>query len=97
MKDKIIMVIALLITAGLLACGFVFNGFDLLTATQIKTLEVLGIICGASAAYCFIAGEISRNNSQMDKLWSVLPIAYVWVIAGMGGMKPRLIIIFILY
>ena len=29
----------------------------------------------------------------MDKLWSLLPIAYTWVIAAMGGMKIRLVII----
>jgi steroid 5-alpha reductase family enzyme len=29
-------------------------------------------------AYCFIVGELSRNNSQVDKLWSIVPIYYVW-------------------
>ena len=29
-------------------------------------------------AYCFLVGEISRNNSQVDKLWSIVPIYYVW-------------------
>ena len=60
---------------------------------QRKTLNVLLIICVSSIAYCFIVGELSRNNSQMDKLWSVLPIAYVWVIAALGEFKWRLIII----
>ena len=63
---------------------------------QKKTLNILLIICLSSATYCFIAGEISRNNSQMDKLWSVLPIVYVWIIAIMGGFKWRLLIIAIL-
>ena len=65
----------------------------ILDPVQRKTLNILLIICVSSATYCFIAGEISRNNSQMDKLWSVLPIAYVWVVAAMGGFKWRLIII----
>ena len=60
---------------------------------QRKTLNVLLIICVSSIAYCFIVGELSRNNSQMDKLWSVLPIAYVWIIAALGEFKWRLIII----
>ena len=64
-----------------------------LTEIQRKTMLILGIICASSALYCFIAGEISRNNSQMDKLWSVLPIAYVWVVTVLGGFKWRLIII----
>jgi steroid 5-alpha reductase family enzyme len=25
-----------------------------------------------------VVGEISRNNSQVDKLWSIVPIYYVW-------------------
>ena len=41
-------------------------------------------------------GEISRNNSQMDKLWSILPIAYTWVIAIKGNLNPRLVIFAIL-
>ena len=68
------------------------TGFEL-SPLQIRTLTILGIICASASAYCFIVGEISRNNSQMDKLWSLLPIAYVWVIASLGGMKIRLVII----
>lgn len=64
-----------------------------LDLVQKKTMLILLIICASSALYCFVAGEITRNNSQMDKLWSILPIAYVWIIAAMGGLKLRLIII----
>lgn len=60
---------------------------------QLKTLNVLLIIMVASAVFCFMVGEISRNNSQMDKLWSVLPIAYTWVIAGMSHMNWRTVVI----
>ena len=58
--------------------------FLVLDSLQSKTLEVLFIIAGISAAYCFIVGELTRNNSQMDKLWSVLPAVYAWVAAGAG-------------
>ena len=84
----------LLVVSAAIACivlGFI-GGLNL-TNLQQRTLNILLIICFSSMAYCFIAGEISRNNSQMDKLWSVLPIAYVWVVAAMGGFKWRLIII----
>jgi steroid 5-alpha reductase family enzyme len=47
-------------------------------------------------AYCFIVGEITGNNSQMDKLWSILPIVYAWVIVIKSGMNLRLIIMAIL-
>lgn len=30
-------------------------------------------------ALCFIVSEITRNYSQVDKLWSLLPPAYAWI------------------
>ena len=71
--------------------GFVF-AFPNLSNTQKDTLLILGIICAASALYCFVVGEIAHNNSQMDKLWSILPIAYTWVVAFKGDFKPRLVL-----
>lgn len=88
---KFKLVISLLFAIAFIALGFV-QGFSL-SSLQKETLNILLIICVSSIAYCFIVGEISRNNSQMDKLWSILPIAYTWVIAAMGGMKIRLVII----
>ena len=67
-----------------------------LNAEQLETLKILGIICGCSAAYCFIVGELTGNNSQMDKLWSLLPIAYTWIIAVRGGMNTRLVVMAVL-
>lgn len=66
------------------------------TTQKLNILLVLGIICGVAILYCFIVGEITKNYSQMDKLWSLLPPVYAWVIAGMGGMDLRLILIAIL-
>ena len=94
MKKILPIVISVSLIIAAIVLGFV-KGIEL-NAVQQKTLIILAIICGASALYCFVAGEISRNNSQMDKLWSVLPIAYVWVIAAMGEFRWRLIIIAII-
>ncbi|MBR6929115.1 MAG: DUF1295 domain-containing protein [Bacteroidales bacterium] len=63
---------------------------------QLETLKILGIIAGCSALYCFIVAEITGNNSQVDKIWSLLPIAYCWIIAAKGGMHPRLVVIAVL-
>lgn len=63
---------------------------------QAETLKVLLIIAACSAAYCFIVGEVTRNNSQMDKLWSILPAVYAWVIAAKGGFDARLVIMAVL-
>ena len=63
---------------------------------QLETLKILGIIAGCSALYCFTLGEITGNNSQVDKIWSLLPIAYCWIIAAKGGMHPRLVVMAVL-
>lgn len=91
MKKILPIVISVSLIIVAIVLGFI-KGIDL-NSTQEKTLLILGIICGASALYCFVAGELSRNNSQMDKLWSVLPIAYTWVIAALGEFRWRLIVI----
>lgn len=67
-----------------------------LDEVQLDTLKILGIIVGCSAAYCFVVGELTGNNSQMDKLWSLLPIAYTWVIAAKGGMNTRMVVMAVL-
>lgn len=72
---------------------FAFLG---LSAIQSETLSVLLVIAACSAAYCFIVGEITRNNSQMDKLWSILPAVYVWVAAFKSGLEARLVLMAIL-
>ena len=85
--------ISSLLAVSLIACPllYIFVG-PALDAAQLETLKVLGIICGCSALYCFVVGELTRNNSQMDKIWSLLPIVYVWVIAAKAGMPARLVV-----
>ncbi|MDY0015039.1 MAG: DUF1295 domain-containing protein [Bacteroidales bacterium] len=60
--------------------------------TEWQALQTLIIIAIIAIAYSFIVGELTLNNSQVDKLWSVLPIIYVWVVAAYGNFTPRLLI-----
>lgn len=69
-----------------------FTVGPVLDAGQLSTLKTLGTIAACSALYCFVVGELTGNNSQMDKLWSLLPIAYTWIIAAKGGMSARLVV-----
>lgn len=73
-----------------------FFNFLGLSTLQSDTLTLLLIIASCSAAYCFIVGEITRNNSQMDKLWSILPAVYAWVVAIKGGYDARLLLMAVL-
>ena len=97
MKKMNIPLMATLLLLSIIVCPILyFTVGPRLDATQLDTLRILGIIAAGSAAFCFIAGEATGNNSQMDKLWSLLPIAYTWVIAAKGGMSPRLVVMAVL-
>ena len=91
MKKYLESIIVAVVVITIAVLGLVFGSFNL-SQNQLDTLLILGIICGGSALYCFVVGELTRNNSHMDKLWSILPIAYTWVIAIKGNMNPRLVI-----
>ncbi|MBR3074334.1 MAG: DUF1295 domain-containing protein [Bacteroidales bacterium] len=82
-----------LLGISIIACPllYIFVGPSL-DASQLEVLKILGIITACSALFCFVVGELTSNNSQMDKLWSLLPIAYTWVIAVHGGMSARLVV-----
>ena len=51
--------------------------------TEIQNLASIWIVLMAVVALlCFIVSEITRNYSQVDKLWSLMPIAYGWITAA---------------
>jgi hypothetical protein len=58
---------------------------------QNSLLIYLGVALG-----CFALAEITRNCSQVDKIWSIVPIAYVWYIAVAGGLGDRAILMAVL-
>lgn len=71
--------------------------FSYFFGTALGTLEwhalkVLLLVTIFVVSYSFIVGELTKNNSQVDKLWSLLPIVYVWLVAYYGNFSPRLII-----
>ncbi len=49
-------------------------------------------ICLFSVSLTFMTSELTRNYSQVDKLWSLLPIIYVWLIAWESQWNSRLMI-----
>ena len=52
---------------------------------------VLGVI-----AFTFILGQLTGNNSQVDKLWSIVPIIYTWYMTYKGGWNDRMILMSVL-
>jgi len=67
-----------------------------LTNVQEGILFKLLVVYLVAAGLCFLVSTISRNYSQVDKLWSLIPIAYVWMVAVHSGMEPRLILMALL-
>lgn len=63
-----------------------------LNETQQAILGTMGISVGLVITYCFVVGELSHNNSQVDKLWSIVPIYYVWHSTAIGGFHPRAVL-----
>lgn len=39
---------------------------------------------------CFVVGELTRNFSQVDKLWSLMPIVYSWLTVSAFPASPRI-------
>ena len=91
MKNFLLTGLSVVVILTLAVLGVVFSDYAL-SQNQMDTLFILIIVCLSSAAYCFIVGEIANNYSQMDKLWSILPIAYTWIIAVRGGFNLRLVV-----
>lgn len=62
-----------------------------LTLSQHQVLINCIYIYLAVAFLCFLLSELTGNCSQVDKIWSIVPIIYVWYIADAGGMSPKLV------
>ncbi|MEZ5033214.1 MAG: DUF1295 domain-containing protein [Saprospiraceae bacterium] len=54
-------------------------------------LDILKVTLGV-ALFCFLLSEATGNYSQVDKLWSLLPIGYAWFFAWRSDLEPRLIL-----
>jgi len=88
---------AILLGLSLLAVPVSYHYFGpALNPFTGEVLQILLYIMGFSALYCFVVGELTLNNSQVDKLWSILPIIYVWIVAYYGDFAPRLILMALL-
>jgi len=48
-------------------------------------LVVVLIVAGAVSAFVWITSLITREHSWVDRLWSIVPIVYVWIFAGFAG------------
>jgi steroid 5-alpha reductase family enzyme len=48
------------------------------------------------AALCFVVGELTGNVSQVDKLWSILPVLYSWIVTVRSDFDGRMVLMSLL-
>ena len=63
-----------------------------LEALQWAMLREGLVLALAFALYAFIASELTRNYSQVDRLWSIVPAVFAWYFAARSGSDARLVL-----
>lgn len=90
-KTVLILVFTLIIVPLI---AFYFD--DPLSPLQERTLFKLGKLYVVTALLCFIVSSLSRNYSQVDKLWSIMPLAYAWIAAYESAWEMRIVVMAVL-
>jgi steroid 5-alpha reductase family enzyme len=67
-----------------------------LAADQRHWLTNMAYLMVGVALTCFAVSTLTGNCSQVDKLWSIVPIAYVWYFAYQGNFDPRMTLMAVL-
>jgi steroid 5-alpha reductase family enzyme len=52
----------------------------------MSPLLVVVLLAAAVCVFCYVASLISKENSWVDRLWSIVPVVYVWVFAIAAGL-----------
>ncbi|MCS5498705.1 DUF1295 domain-containing protein [Cnuibacter physcomitrellae] len=53
-------------------------------------------ICAGTCLAVWLLSLITRDTSWVDRVWSIVPVAYLWVFAAFSGMDPRLVLMAVL-
>lgn len=88
MLRTILLLIACLIIIPLIA----FKFDTPLNEMQWHALKNAIYVMISVALSCFVISEITRNCSQVDKLWSVIPIFYAWFFAAQSDWNMRTVL-----
>lgn len=82
------LIFQLLFTAVVLP--YVSYKFDQpLNDKQWEVLMVLSKIAFGKFVFVFFLNTVTGNYSQVDKLWSIMPVLYSWVMAYLSGFGTR--------
>ncbi|MCI2958852.1 DUF1295 domain-containing protein [Agromyces atrinae] len=60
-------------------------------------LVICLIVCGCIAAACWLLSILTHEHSWVDRIWSIAPVAYVWIFAASTGLADaRLVLMAVL-
>ena len=58
------------------------------TIFGLDPLLLMECIVLCVSLFCYVYGAITNNVSQVDRLWSILPVVYVWIYALGSNFAP---------
>lgn len=93
-KKVITLILSLIVLVYLIFYGNIFE-FEL-NEFQMSVFKDSIIIYLFLTASCFLVGEISSNYSQVDKVWSIAPMIYVWFFTYHSDFNLRMLLMSIL-
>ena len=93
-KKVITLILSLIVLVYLIFYGNIFE-FEL-NKFQMSVFKDSVIIYLFLTGLCFLVGEISKNYSQVDKVWSIAPMIYVWFFTSHSDFNLRMMLMSIL-
>ena len=72
---------------------------DLLASLSLLQAHLIyggATIAVSIALLAFVTSEVTRNYSQIDRLWSIVPPVFAWYFAGASSWEPRLVLMAVL-
>ena len=97
LKKKFMVKTIVVLIATLIVLPFIAFKLDPhpVSPEQWHMIEVSGIIALITALSCFTLAEITGNCSQVDKIWSIMPIIYTWYFAYASDWSPRVVLMMV--
>jgi steroid 5-alpha reductase family enzyme len=63
----------------------------------MNPLLLVVLVAAVVSALCWVASLVTKDTSWVDRIWSVVPVVYVWIFAGAAGFADvRLLVMAVL-
>lgn len=94
LKKKFMVKTIVILIATLIVLPFIAFKLDPhpILPEQWHMIQVSGIIALITALSCFTLAELTGNCSQVDKIWSIMPVIYTGYFAYASHWEPRVVV-----